>query len=104
MNAPTCAAPGCDQPVPRRPGPGRPAIYCSPACRPSATTRRQGPITVDIDHDDTTPRGAGWTVTMRRGHRRVTIASDIGRFAATLLRDDLQRLLHPRSQEGARTT
>ena len=28
----TCAAPDCDHPVPRRPGGGRPAIYCSPEC------------------------------------------------------------------------
>jgi len=103
MTARTCAAPGCDHPVPRRPGPGRPAIYCSPACRPSATPRPGGPITVDATHDDSATGGAGWTVTLRRGRRAVPVASDLGRFAARLLRDDLQRLLHPRREEGAHT-
>jgi hypothetical protein len=41
---------------------------------------------------------------MRRGTRTVTIASNLGRFAAKLLRDDLNRLLHPRREEGAQTT
>jgi hypothetical protein len=103
MSARSCAAPGCNNPVPCRPGPGRPAIYCSPACRPSRTPRPGGPITIDVDHDDT-PGGAGWTVTMRRGTRAVTIATNLGRFSATLLREDLNRLMHPRREEGAHTT
>jgi hypothetical protein len=41
---------------------------------------------------------------MRRGTRAVTIATNLGRFSATLLRDDLNRLLHPRREEGAHTT
>ncbi len=102
MNARACAAPDCDNPVPRRPGPGRPQIYCSPACRPSATPRPA--ITVDVDHDNTVTSGAGWTVTLRRGPRTVTIATNLGRFAAIMLHDDLQRLLHPRREEGAPTT
>jgi hypothetical protein len=102
MTARTCAAPDCDNPVPRPPGPGRPPIYCSATCRPSATPRPA--ITVDLDHDDTTHSGAGWTVTLRRGPRAVTVASDLGRFAATMLRDDLQRLLHPRTKEAPHTT
>lgn len=101
MTPPTCAAPGCANPVPRRPGPGRPAIYCTPDCRP--TPPPGGPITVTLDHASETAGGAGWTVTLRRGPHTVTIADNLGRFAAILLRDDIQRLLHPRQQKGAPT-
>jgi len=102
VTAKTCAAPGCGKPVHRRPGArGRPPIYCSPACRPS----RQGDPTVhvEVDHDGNEDGPSRfWTVSLRRGGRRVVVGRDLGRFSATLLAGDLRTLLHPRSgQEGA---
>lgn len=102
----TCAAPGCDNPVPERNGtPGRPFTYCSPPCRPSTKSRRyRPPLTVDInqhDSDDTNPRS--WTVQLRRGANRVTIGTDLGRFSATALARDLQQLIHPPPHEGGPT-
>ncbi len=103
MSGGTCASPGCDNPVARRPGQrGRPPIYCSPACRPSRqTTGTQ--IRVELDHDDDDADGAGrfWTVTLHRGARCVVVGRDLGRFSATVLAGELRTLLHPRTrQEG----
>lgn len=102
MSARTCAAPGCDNPVVRRPGRrGRPPIYCSLACRPSL--RGANEIHVDVVHEEPDDIGAGrlWTVTLRRGHRRVVVGRDLGRFSATLLAAELRSFLHPRArQEG----
>ncbi|HUG84034.1 MAG TPA: hypothetical protein VMM13_05690 [Euzebya sp.] len=103
MNPATCAAPDCDNPVPRRPGPGRPPIYCTPTCRPSRRHGQPSTITIDLGHDDTATTGTGWTLTLRRGPREVTIANNLGRFEAILLHNDLQQLLHPH-QKGAATT
>lgn len=103
MTGPPCAAPNCDNPVPRRPGPGRPAIYCTPTCRPSHNPRPDGPITINIDPQPAAPGSAGWTLTLRRGQRTVTIANNLGRFAAILLHNDIQQLLNPRRQEETPT-
>lgn len=98
-----CAAAGCPNPVPHNSAPGRPAIYCSPACRPSAQPSR---VTVEIDHPDTSPDGRPpqrvWTVRLRNGHRSVTIADNLGWPSATALAEQLQQLLkQPRHQGGA---
>ncbi len=98
----TCAAAGCDNPVSRRPGVGRPPIYCSPACRPSRSPSA-GQVSVDVHQDDDSDEGAGrcWTVTLHRGRRAVVVGRDLGRFSASVLSDELRTLLHPRSrQEG----
>ncbi len=102
MNGQTCAAPGCDNPVDRRPGQrGRPAIYCSLACRPSRQGNA-GAITVDVGQDDDNAAGGRtWMVTLRRGRRRVVVGRDLGRFSAAMLSRELRALLHPRTrQEG----
>lgn len=104
--APICALPGCDNPVVRRPGqPGRPPIYCSPACRPSRQSC-SNQVTVEIAQDDDGD-GHGlhaarpWVVRLRRGRHSVIVARDLGRFSASVLYDQLRRLLHPRTgQEG----
>lgn len=95
-----CAAVGCAQPVPRRPR-GRPAIYCSPACR-SATYRnhpRHQPLTVEIDHGSTSakgrPLGRVWLVRLRRADRTVTIAIGLGRPSADHLANQISQLLNP---------
>ncbi|MGH9284818.1 MAG: hypothetical protein ACRD0M_03970 [Acidimicrobiales bacterium] len=96
----TCAAPGCDRPVPRG-GTGRPAIYCSLACRPSY--HRPG-ILVEIDHPDASPDGRPtervWTVRLRRGQRAVVIADNLGWPSAHALARQLNDVIHPRQHEG----
>jgi len=97
-----CAADGCDNPVVRGRR-GRPQIYCSPACRPSRAPRcAQGEITVEVDHphdDDGVVAGRTWVVRLQRGKRSVIVGQDLGRFSATVLSGELQRLLHPRTQQ-----
>ncbi len=96
----TCAAPGCDRPVPRT-GRGRPAIYCSAACRPSY--HRPG-ILVEVDHPDATTDGRPtervWVVRLRRGQRIVVIANDLGWPSAHALARQLNDLIHPRQHPG----
>jgi hypothetical protein len=93
-----CAAPGCEQPVHRTNHTGRPAIYCSPACRPSRnrTPRRAG-VVVEVEHPDISPDGRPadrvWTVQLRRGEHVVTIADDLGWPTANALARELNDLL-----------
>lgn len=93
ISPPTCAAPGCDNPVNRPPGqPGRPAIYCSAACRPST----RGPnLVVEVDRQDDFDHqpGRDWTVRLRRGRRAVTISEGLGLFSATDLATQIHDLL-----------
>ena len=99
----TCAAPGCDRPVTRG-GPGRPRIYCTPACRPNATraTAATGSLTVQVDHepvpDDTRPTGRIWKVQLQRAGRIVVIATDLGRPSADHLASQIDGLLNPSQQ------
>jgi hypothetical protein len=102
----TCARPDCTNPVIRRPRQnGRPPIYCSPACRPSRQNHpTRGQISVhtaqtDDDTADNPHPSRSWTVTLRRGHRTVTISQNLGRFAATALANDLQQLIHPSARQ-----
>ena len=99
----TCAAAGCDNPVPhtsRR----RPPIYCSPACRPS---RRSQPssLYVEVDHPHTSVDGRPverlWTVRLRRGTRAVVIADNLGWPSANALAHELFDLLTPKPDKGA---
>lgn len=98
----TCAAKGCDRPVPERIGRGRPFIYCSPSCRPSAgrTTIREA-LVAEIDHLPTTenvrPAGRIWSVRLRRGKRSVTIAEELGRPSADHLVAQINALLGAQS-------
>jgi len=57
---------------------------------------------VDVDHDnDDESAGRFWTVTLRRGARRVVVARELGRISASVLARELRALLHPRTrQEG----
>jgi hypothetical protein len=104
MSPLTCARPGCTRPVIRQPGQtGRPPIYCSPACRPSANRRPTNQITVEIEHEDENvdhPHpGRTWTVTLRRGQNTATVNWDLGRFAAAALAEELKTLLNPHQHE-----
>jgi hypothetical protein len=80
-----CAAAGCDNPVPRRTGQvGRPAIYCSPACRPS-WVRPALVVEVEQRAEDDHEHGRDWEVRLRRGDRVVVVGRGLGRFSATAL-------------------
>jgi len=108
----TCAAPGCDAPVARG-GRGRPRIYCTPACRPTATrpnatrptartSAAEGVLSVMVDHepvpDNTRPTGRIWKVQLQRGGHVVVIATDLGRPSADHLATQIDSLLNPRPQ------
>jgi len=99
----SCAALGCAHLVAHRPGPGRPAIYCSPACR---TNTRRPRVRVEVDHPDVSPDGRPvqrvWSVRLRRGHHVVVIANDLGWPSATALAAQLDELLYPRSPRNRR--
>jgi len=108
MNPPTgptavvlCAAPGCDHPVTRTSRPGRPPIYCSPACRPSRDHRGTDRLVVEVDHEPaptgTRPTGRIWIVRLRRSAHTVVIATELGRPSADHLANQINALLdsHP---------
>lgn len=102
---PTCAREGCEEPVVRKPR-GRPALYCSPSCRPGLHRRRPRrlPVVVDVEHPDTSPDGRSarrvWTVTLRRGSQAVTIADNLGWPSAHALSRQLEDLLDPVPDKG----
>ena len=82
-----CAADGCENPVVRSRRPGRPAIYCSPDCRPSRIAGPGPAVAVEVaqddEHDDDgITAGRNWVVRLQRGHDSVTIGRDLGRFSA----------------------
>ena len=108
MSGPRCAAPGCDNEVPRRAGQrGRPAVYCSPACRPSYV---RPVLVVDVERDEADEDGRDWLVTLRRGPSVVIVSRQLGRFSATALAAEITALVHgtapakveppPRRQRG----
>ncbi len=118
----SCANPGCDKPLPARGHTGRPAIYCSPACRQRrhrATLINPGndttandttsndnadgdgdgdtTVVVELDHPDTSPDGRPperiWTLRLRRAEHVVVIAEALGWPTANALARQLQDLL-----------
>jgi hypothetical protein len=89
----TCARDGCENPVLRRPGqPGRPQIYCSPACRPSYG-RSQMSVEVDRDESEDAEHGRDWNVRLRRGERVLVVQRGIGRFSATAFAAELSAMV-----------
>ena len=104
MNAATriCAADGCENLVPQGTGRGRPFIYCSASCRPTAKqTNSPAPLVAEIDHAPTTenvrPAGRIWSIRLRRGIRSVTIAEELGRPSADHLVRQINNLIGVRS-------
>ena len=94
----TCAADGCENPVPRGTGRGRPFIYCSASCRPTAKqTSSLAPLVAEIDHaptiDNVRPAGRIWSVRLRRGIRIVTLAEELGRPSADHLVAQINELI-----------
>lgn len=90
-----CAATGCTNTVVRRHGPGRPAIYCSPACRPSNAGRARAPFSVEVDQldGDGEHDGRPWVVRLSRKGRSVEIGNGLGRFSAVVLAAELRELI-----------
>jgi hypothetical protein len=96
----TCAAPGCTNTI-RRNDSGRPARYCSPACRVRNHRYRQqattAPITVEVDMGSATSRGRpaerAWLVRIRRGDRNVIVNTGLRRPHADRLAEQLTDLL-----------
>lgn len=103
----TCAAPGCANPVSRG-GRGRPAIYCSAACRSSSYRNHRRhldePVVVEVDHGSTSakgrPAGRVWMVRLRRGERSVIVAIGLGRPSADHLAGQISDLLGGRQPAG----
>ena len=97
-----CARDGCDKPVTRNGRPGRPAIYCSPECRPTPPKGCQ--FSVAVTHEPTTdgtrPAGRIWQVQLSRGARVVTIADGLGRPSAEHLARQVSELVSPTRTEG----
>lgn len=95
-----CAAPGCTEPVARAPT-GRPAVFCSTACRVRAHRARQRnaaePVDVEVDMGSATSRSRpperAWMVRLRRGQRSVIVAVGLRRPAAERLAGQIAELL-----------
>lgn len=95
-----CAAPGCANPITNHPT-GRPARYCTSACRVRHHRQRRqttaDPITVEVDTGSASSRGRpperSWLVRLRRGDRDVIIAIGLRRPAADRLAEQLTDLL-----------
>lgn len=97
--AATCEAPGCaEELVPA--GQGRPARFCSAACRVRAHRHRQRlaalPVTAEVDFGSARSRGRprerASMVRLRRGERSVIVAIGLRRTAADRLAESLTEL------------
>ena len=90
-----CAGPGCTEPI-RRQGTGRPARFCSPACRTRSRRAKRAkdtPITVEVDYPSASsrgrPAGTAWMVRLRRGDKAVIVAIGRSRAGAERLAEQL---------------
>ncbi|MGH3858485.1 hypothetical protein [Actinokineospora sp.] len=96
----TCAGPGCPNTIAPHTQ-GRPAHYCSTACRVRAHRQRQHlpaePITVEVDMGSASSRGRpperAWLVRLRRADRTVIVTTGLRRSAADRLAEQLTDLL-----------
>ena len=97
-----CAAAGCDKPVPT--GRGRPAIYCSPPCRPSWRQPRRRQVAIEFVNPAASPDGRPvervWVVRLRRRDAVVTVAENLGWPSASALAAALETILYPAGKEG----
>jgi hypothetical protein len=103
-----CAAAGCENPLPQGSGRGRPAIYCSPGCRPTAIKHHRRHVEVEVAHEPThdgdRPSGRVWSVTIRRGAHGVVIATELGRPSAESLAAQVNALLNDRPKGEEKTS
>jgi hypothetical protein len=99
----TCRATGCTNPIVANQR-GRPALYCSPQCRPSYSRSRR--LTVEVGHPESCPDGRPpervWTVRLRRGKQTVVVGEALGWPSAHALAGELNELLTgpARQKEG----
>jgi hypothetical protein len=93
----TCAAKGCENPVPARIGRGRPFTYCTVCRPPKERMHVTTSLVAEIDHVPTTenvrPAGRIWIVRLRRGTRSVTVAEELGRPSADHLVRQINELI-----------
>jgi hypothetical protein len=97
---PTCEGPGCAQAL-EPATTGRPARFCSPACRArshrAAQRARAEPVSVEVDFGSASSRGRpperAWMVRLRRGQRSVIVTIGLTRAAAERLAAQLTDLL-----------
>lgn len=93
-----CAAPDCDNPIGHAPT-GRPARYCSNACRARAHRHRHTttPAIAEVTMGSASSRGRhpdrAWLVQLRRGERNVIVAIGLRRPAAERLAEQVNDLL-----------
>ncbi len=98
--AAVCCAPGCDDVLPRR-ATGRPARYCSAACRTRAHRQQHArpgaAVTVEVDMGSASSRGrrpeSAWLVRLRRDQRTVIVTIGLSRPAADHLAEQISDLL-----------
>jgi hypothetical protein len=96
----TCGAPGCTNAVHRQ-RTGRPASFCSSACRAREFRSRKqattAPVSVEVDRGSATSRGRpperAWLVRIRRGGSYVIINTGLRRPDADRLAEQLTDLL-----------
>lgn len=95
---PRCAAPGCVNPCPTG-GAGRPARYCSNACRARAHRHRHTPVPAiaEVARGSATSRGRpedqSWLVQLRRGDQCVILSVGLRRAPADRLAEKINTLL-----------
>ena len=98
---PCCAAPDCTTTLTTTLT-GRPARFCSDACRSRAYRHRQRnsdtPVSVEVDTGSASARGRpperAWLVRLRRGERTVIVAIGLRRGAADRLAEQISDLLN----------
>jgi hypothetical protein len=95
----TCAAPGCPNPLRAQPT-GRPARFCSTACRVRSHRHDNtalDPVTVEVDRGSTSSKGRRpanqWLLRLRRGNQSVIIAIGLTRTHADRLAEQITQLL-----------
>ena len=106
-----CAGPGCTNTIAPQPT-GRPAHYCSTACRVRHHRQRQRlaavPVAIEVDMGSATSRGRppehAWLVRIRRADRTVIVAAGLRRSAADRLAEQLTDLLADTPQPAAPKT
>jgi hypothetical protein len=98
VGGPCCAAPDCDNPIVHTTT-GRPARYCSNACRTRAHRRRHTsiPTVAEVAMGSASSRGRrpanAWLVHLRRGDSSVVVAIGLRRPAADRLAQQINDLL-----------
>jgi len=100
-----CCTPGCDGVLPPQATTGRPARYCSAACRMRAHrqrhTRPEPAVTVEVDMGSASSRGrrpeSAWLVRLRRDQRTVIVTIGLSRPGADHLAEQIRDLLSQRT-------